>query len=159
MASPSQPSATGTLPRTRADAVSITLSEGGRYPPFSTSRYLPSGESTLDMGNVSSGICWPTGAKRQPLLSRNPPPGSGPTCSRGAGWEPSSAALFVPAYGRGASTAKQYSRPAPPVLTRFSWLQPRLGCVEFHDVFPPPVRSKWPSWAVPSPLLVQYLQV
>ena len=38
--------------------------------------------------------------------------------------------------------AKQYSSPAPPVLTRFSWLQPRLGWVEFHDVLPPPVRSK-----------------
>ena len=55
--------------------------------------------------------------------------------------------------------AKQYRKPAPPVLTRFSWLQPRLGCAEFHDVLPPPVRSKCPSCAVPSPLLVQLLHV
>src|ERR1039458_2768812 len=39
------------------------------------------------MGKVSSGICLPAGSRRQPLLSRNPPPGSGPTCSRGAGRE------------------------------------------------------------------------
>ena len=31
--------------------------------------------------------------------------------------------------------AKQYSRPAPPVDTRFGWLQPRLACTEFHDAF------------------------
>ncbi len=55
--------------------------------------------------------------------------------------------------------AKQYSKPAPPVLIKLSWLQPRLGWVEFHDVFPPPVRSKWPSWAVPAPSLLQLLQV
>src|ERR1700682_3073201 len=60
------------------------------------------------------------------------------------------------AYG---ATAQQYNKPAPPVLTRFSWRQPRLGCAEFHDVFGPPVRSKWPSCAVPSPLLLQFWQV
>src|ERR1700683_4289875 len=46
--------------------------------------YLPSGGTTLDMGNVSSAICLPTGWRRQPLLSRKPPVASGPTCSRGA---------------------------------------------------------------------------
>src|ERR1017187_5085948 len=83
MASPSQPSATGTLPVTRPEEVSITLTEGGRHPPLSTSRYLPSGESAVDMGNVSSATWRPTGSRRHPLLSRKPPPGSGPTCSRG----------------------------------------------------------------------------
>ena len=33
--------------------------------------------------------------------------------------------------------AKQYSRPAPPVATKFSWLHPREGCVEFHEIPPP----------------------
>src|SRR5260370_18188257 len=88
MASPSQPSATGTLPVTRPEEVSITLTEGGRYPPLSTSRYLPSGESAVDMGRVSRANWRPTGSTRQPLLSRKPPPGSGPTCSRGDGCEP-----------------------------------------------------------------------
>ena len=36
---------------------------------------------------------------------------------------------------------KQYSRPAPPVDTRFGWLQPRLGCTAFHEAFGPPRRS------------------
>ena len=45
------------------------------------------------------------------------------------------------------------------MATRFGWLQPLLGCAAFHDVLPPPVRSKWPSCAVPSPLLVQFLHV
>jgi len=43
--------------------------------------------------------------------------------------------------------AKQYNRPAPPVETRFGWLQPRLGCVEFHELLVPPVLSACPSWA------------
>src|ERR1035437_5406063 len=42
MASPSHPSATGTLPVTRPEEVSMTETVGGRYPPLSTSRYLPS---------------------------------------------------------------------------------------------------------------------
>src|ERR1035441_6003931 len=50
IARPSQPSATGTEPFTLPPAVSITLTEGGFQPPFSTSRYLPSGVSALDMG-------------------------------------------------------------------------------------------------------------
>src|ERR1035437_1656631 len=87
MASPSHPSATGTEPVTRPDAVSMTETEGGRYPPLSTRRYLPSGESAVDMGRVSSASWRPTGSRRQPLLSRKAPPGSGPTCSRGEGWE------------------------------------------------------------------------
>src|ERR1035438_543111 len=87
MASPSHPSATGTLPVTRPEEVSMTETVGGRYPPLSTSRYLPSGESAVDMGRVSSAIWRPTGSRRHPLLSRKAPPGSGPTCSRGAGWE------------------------------------------------------------------------
>src|ERR1035441_1033763 len=85
IASPSQPSATGTLPVTRPDEVSITLTEGGLYPPLSTSRYLPSGVSAVDMGSVSSATWRPTGSRRQPLLSRKAPPGSGPTCRPGAG--------------------------------------------------------------------------
>lgn len=47
--------------------------------------------------------------------------------------------------------AKQYNRPAPPVATRFGWLQPRLGCDEFHELLPPPCLSEWPSCAEPLP--------
>src|SRR5436305_2556960 len=61
--------------------------DGGFHPPFRTSRYLPSGESADDIGKVSSGICVPAGSRRHPLLSRKPPPASGPTCSGGAGCE------------------------------------------------------------------------
>src|SRR5580698_1355780 len=68
---------------------------GGRYPPLSTRRYLPSGESAVAMGSVSSGTCLPAGATRHPLLRRNPPPGSGPTCSRGEGCEPASTARRI----------------------------------------------------------------
>src|ERR1035441_10906275 len=39
------------------------------------------------MGRVSRGTWRTTGSRRHPLLSRKAPPGSGPTCSRGAGWE------------------------------------------------------------------------
>ena len=45
------------------------------------------------------------------------------------------------------------------VATRVAGRQPLMGVAWFHDVVLPPVRSKWPSWAVPSPLLVQFLQV
>ena len=45
--------------------------------------------------------------------------------------------------------AKQYSRPAPPVLTRFSWLQPRLGCDEFHEVLPLPRAVEMPELCSP----------
>ena len=37
--------------------------------------------------------------------------------------------------------------PAPPVLTRFSWLQPPLRCTAFQDALSPPSRSLWPSMA------------
>src|SRR5580658_6680146 len=84
MARPSHASGTGTLPVTAPVARSITLMDGGLYPQLSTSMYLPSGVTTLDIGSVSSAICLPTGCRRQPLLSRNPPVASGPTCSRGA---------------------------------------------------------------------------
>src|ERR1700728_183950 len=97
---PSQPSATGTRLVSRPVAVSSTLIVGGLYPPFKTSRYRPSGERAVDIGNVSSGVCLPAGSKRQPLLSRNPPPGSGPTCSRGAGWEQTIAAAVSSAARR-----------------------------------------------------------
>src|SRR5664279_1711287 len=83
MASPSHPSATGTLPVTRPEEVSMTETVGGRYPPLSTSKYFPSGESAVDMGRVSSAIWRPTGSRRHPLLSRDLTPGSGPSCSRG----------------------------------------------------------------------------
>ena len=49
--------------------------------------------------------------------------------------------------------------PAPPVLTRFGWLQPRLGWDEFQDPLLPPCLSECPSCAVPVSLLVQLLQV
>jgi len=45
--------------------------------------------------------------------------------------------------------AKQYSNPAPPVATRLGWLHPRDACAEFHEVLPPPVRSKCPSITLP----------
>src|SRR5262245_40520392 len=54
-------------------------------------------------------------------------------------------------------------RPAPPVFTSASWLQPALPCEEFHDfmcrVSANPCRSKWPTIAEPSPLFVQLPQV
>src|SRR5215510_372503 len=54
-------------------------------------------------------------------------------------------------------------RPAPPVFTSASWLHPALPCEEFHDfmcrVSANPCRSKWPTIAEPSPLLVQLPQV
>jgi len=31
------------------------------------------------------------------------------------------------------SAAKQYNKPAPPTLTRFSWVQPGVPCEEFHE--------------------------
>lgn len=68
------------------------------------------------------------------------------------------AARAVPGTRRSAScrpwrrqfVAKQYSSPAPPVLTSLGWLQPRLAWAEFQEALPPPVRSKWPSWTEPS---------
>src|ERR1700722_10857857 len=55
--------------------------------------------------------------------------------------------------------ANQYRLPAPPVEPWPSWLQPREGWAEFQEAFPPPVRSKWPSCAVPVVLEVQLLHV
>src|SRR5918996_3252381 len=53
--------------------------------------------------------------------------------------------------------------PAPPVDTRFSWLQPRVPCEEFQDLLFQlslrPMRSWWPTIADPSALLVQFLHV
>ena len=49
------------------------------------------------------------------------------------------------------------------MATRLAWLQPRDGWAALSDVgaAPPPVRSKWPTVALPTPsaLLVQLLQV
>jgi len=46
------------------------------------------------------------------------------------------------------------------VLTRLSWRHPRLLWAEFHDVLPPPARSKWPGWVEASlALLVSLRQV
>ena len=46
---------------------------------------------------------------------------------------------------RNQSAAKQYNNPLPPVRTRFFWLQPRDGCVEFQDKLSPPCRlTSWP---------------
>src|ERR1051325_879334 len=59
----------------------------------------------------------------------------------------------------GYCTAKQENLPAPPVLPRFSWLHPRDGCAEFHELLPPPCLSECPSCAVPMALLVQLLHV
>jgi hypothetical protein len=36
--------------------------------------------------------------------------------------------------------AKQQNKLAPPALTGFSWLDPRLGCAEFHEVLPQPTQ-------------------
>src|SRR5437773_11441716 len=65
--SPSHPSATGVRPTSFSAATSTTLIEGGLYPPFSTRRYLPSGESAVDIGSVPTGTRWPAGRRRQPL--------------------------------------------------------------------------------------------
>ena len=42
-------------------SIAITLTLGGRYPPFNTSRNFPSRESADDIGKVSTGTCVPTG--------------------------------------------------------------------------------------------------
>src|ERR1039457_5247058 len=135
MASPSQPSATGTLPVTRPEEVSITLIEGGLYPPLSTSRYLPSGVSAVDMGSVSSGTWRPTGSRRQPLLSRKAPPGSGPTCSRGAGCEPSMATIETKAMAR---AMRYFSEPERRVMGTSHCTGSILtaaGCVDIENGF------------------------
>src|SRR5207248_2899761 len=59
------------------------------------------------------------------------------------------------------------NKPSPPVERRSVWLQPpsgpREGCDEFQEcdggVSSKPVRSIWPTIAVPCVLLVQFLQV
>src|SRR6058998_2502615 len=63
--------------------------------------------------------------------------------------------------------AKQYKRPSPPVLRRSAWLQPPSGprerCDEFQDFDGSssrrPMRSWWPTIAVPWVLFVQLPQV
>jgi len=60
--------------------------------------------SAEDIGSVSSGTCLPTGSSFQPLLSRNPPPGNGPTRSCGAGCDPSTAAIRINAAASDART-------------------------------------------------------
>jgi hypothetical protein len=65
--------ATGVRPISRPLAASSTLIDGGARPPFSTSTYLPSGETAADIGKVESGVSRPAGRKRQPLLRRVPP--------------------------------------------------------------------------------------
>ena len=57
--------------------------------------------------------------------------------------------------------AAPWNRPAPPPRITFAWLQPRVACVEFHELLSAPTRSKCPSWALPMPsaLLVQFEQV
>src|SRR5438067_189589 len=124
MARPSQASVTGTLLVTAPEAVFITLMLGGRYPPLSTSRCLPSGVSADAMGKVESATCFPAGSRRQPLFNRNPPVGSAPTCSRGAGCELSSAAKAMHAMAsRGLSAdfiqvPPLYSRGAEDLVVR-----------------------------------------
>src|SRR6267378_2843283 len=66
----------------------------------------------------------------------------------------------------GQFAAKQYSKPAPPVLIKSFWLQPpsgpREGCAAFQELIVGegvPVRSACPSIAEPCVLLVQFLQV
>ena len=81
-ARPSQPSARGTRAISLAPLIVSTLTEGGLYPPFSTSRNAPSGDTADDIGSVSSGICAPAGWIRQPVASMKLPSGSAPTCSR-----------------------------------------------------------------------------
>src|SRR6185369_10556484 len=62
---------------------------------------------------------------------------------------------------------KQYISPSPPVPRRSLWLQPpsgpREGCDEFHErdaaSSRKPLRSMWPTIAVPCVLLVQLRQV
>jgi hypothetical protein len=50
--------------------------------------------------------------------------------------------------------AKQYSNPAPPLLTSLGWLQPREPWAEFQEALPPPVRSTWPTCTEPSSALL-----
>src|SRR6516225_8120572 len=64
-------------------------------------------------------------------------------------------------------TAKQYSRPSPPVLLKSAWEQPpsgpRDGWDEFQDFEASssrrPRRSAWPTIAAPCAPEVQFLQV
>src|ERR1017187_3085183 len=113
MARPSQPSGTGTVAVTRPLAVSMTETEGGLNPPLRTRRYLPSGERAVDMGRGSSGVWRPAGSRRHPLLSRKAPPGRGPTCSRGAGWEVRKAARAKKAR---AAAMRYFSEPGSVVI-------------------------------------------
>src|SRR6267378_5291542 len=67
----------------------------------------------------------------------------------------------------GQFAAKQYSKPAPPVLIKSFWLQPpsgpREGCAAFQELAVGeggiPMRSECPTIAEPWVLLVQFLQV
>src|SRR5437868_10759227 len=68
------------------------------------------------MGNVESSTCLPAGSSRQPLFNRNPPVGSGPTCSRGAGCELSSAAKTMHAMARRGLSADFIQ--VPPLYSR-----------------------------------------
>ena len=54
--------------------------------------------------------------------------------------------------------AKQYKRPAPPLLSNVAWLHPFVAFDEFQDE-PLPIRSEWPTCAEPVVLLVQLLHV
>ena len=54
--------------------------------------------------------------------------------------------------------AKQYKRPAPPLLSRAAWLHPFVAFDEFQDE-PLPIRSEWPTCAEPIVLLVRLLHM
>ena len=59
-------------------AISITLTDGGLYPPFSTNKYFPSRDTVLDIGNVSTSVCFPAGWIDHPFGSKTLPSGRGP---------------------------------------------------------------------------------
>src|SRR5580704_8327559 len=86
-ASPSHASATGTRETSCGESTVNTLTDGGLYPPFSTSRNFPSFESADDIGSVSSGTCAPAGFNRHPFERRKLPSGCRPTRSCQEGCE------------------------------------------------------------------------
>ena len=75
---PSQPSATGTRLVSRPVAVSSTLIVGGLYPPFSTSRYRPSGRERRGHGKrierylFARGIQTPTAIEQKAAAGKRP---------------------------------------------------------------------------------------
>ena len=75
---PSHPSATGVRLVSSIVSACSTLTEGGLYPPFRTSRYLPSFDNAEAIGKVSSETCLPAGSQRPSAVQQKAASGAGP---------------------------------------------------------------------------------